>query len=139
MRDGHTQRWKSEEKERSARLPRGFSGIWSRITGKHGKIKLQNELETLKAWHRDRTEKDVLIAQQLDERRQLQEAIKYMRQERVQEVAEIQDEIAAYIAQRREDLPKLESFNEKAKGKAKVKVLDKTRNWSRPQGPDFGM
>ena len=139
MRDGHTQRWKSEEKERSARLPRGFSGIWSRITGKHGKIKLQNELETLKAWHRDRTEKDVLIAQQLDERRQLQEAIKYMRQERAQEVAEIQEEIAAYIAQRREDLPKLESFNEKAKGKPKVKVLDKTRNWSRPQGPDFGM
>ena len=70
---------------------------------------------------------------------QISVAINNMRQERAQEVAEIQDEIAAYIAHRREDPPKLESFNEKAKGKPKVKVLDKTRNWSRPQGPDFGM
>lgn len=142
MRDGHAERWKAEEKERSARLPRGFSGIWGRITGKYRAIRHQNELETLKAWHRDRGEKDGLIAQQLDERRQLQRAIEHMRQERAQEVSEIQDEIAAYMAQRREDLPKLDSFNDKAKGKAQTKSSDKTRSWTKHRGhdgPDFGM
>ena len=34
--------WQQEEQQRIARLPRGLSGIWQRITGKYQKIKAQN-------------------------------------------------------------------------------------------------
>ncbi len=48
----HKKRWVAEAHERSQRLPRGFSGIWHRLTGQYAKIKAQNEQETLQAWQR---------------------------------------------------------------------------------------
>lgn len=48
-----------EERNRAARLPRGLGGLWSWITGRYGKIRRQNEVETLVAQRRD-DEEDVL-------------------------------------------------------------------------------
>jgi len=31
----HEKRWQTEELERSARLRKGFKGIWDRLTGSH--------------------------------------------------------------------------------------------------------
>lgn len=137
--EGQAERWKTEERARAARLPRGFSGIWSRITGKYSKIRAQNEFEALTALERDRAEKDRLIAQQLSERRHLQHSIAHMRDERAKEIAEIQDEIAAYMAQRRDDLPKLDSFNDKARGGAPRRENNQTRGWLKPSGPELGI
>lgn len=142
MKDTQAARWTAEENARAARLPRGFASIWSRITGKHRKIRLQNEMETLKAWQRDRGEEDALIRRQLEERRHLQQAIKHRRTEQTQEVGALQQEIAAYVQERRADLPKLDAFNEKAKNKAREKAPTKPREWQKPRGydgPDFGM
>lgn len=101
------QREQREMQHRASRLPRGFSGIWSRVTGKFSKIKAQNEMEALQSWQRDRTEKDRLVSRQLDERQRLQAVIKKMREERGKEVAQIRSEIAAYVAMKRGDVPSL--------------------------------
>ena len=76
---GNDKRWLAETKERADRLPRGFSGIWHRLTGRYAKIKAQNERETLKAWQRDRDEKDEMIFDQIKEREVLQRDIKRQR------------------------------------------------------------
>jgi hypothetical protein len=147
-------RERREALERAARLPKGFKGIWSRITGKFSLLKERNEFEALSAWQRDRAEKDALVSRQLDERQRLQSAIRTMREERAKELQEINREIAAYIAMKRGDVPKLDSFvkkKEAAKAKTKVQSRKKAekdttrqqaerireRNRKRDQGPDF--
>lgn len=116
-----------EMQARAARLPKGFSGIWSRITGSFSKIKKQNEMEALRCWERDRAEKDALVQRQLDERQRLQKAIDKMREDRGKEVAEIRKEIAAYIAMKRGDVPSLDAAH-KAKEIAKEKEQVRKRN-----------
>ena len=116
-----------EMAERAARLPKGFSGIWSRLTGKLSQIKQDNEFEALRAWQRDRAEKDALVQRQLDERQRLQTAINKMREDRAREVAEIRKEIAAYIAMKRGDVPSLDAAH-KAKELAKDKQGTRKRN-----------
>ena len=53
----HEKRWQAETKRRAKRLPKGFSGIWHRLTGQYAKIRAQNEAETLQVWQRDRAKK----------------------------------------------------------------------------------
>ncbi|WP_299724815.1 relaxase/mobilization nuclease domain-containing protein [uncultured Tateyamaria sp.] len=116
-----------EMAERAARLPKGFSGIWSRLTGKLSQIKQDNEFEALRAWQRDRAEKDALVQRQLDERQRLQTAINKMREDRAREVSEIRKEIAAYIAMKRGDVPSLDAA-QKAKDIAKDKQQTRKRD-----------
>lgn len=139
-----------EMAERAARLPKGFSGIWSRLTGKLSKIKQDNEFEALRAWQRDRAEKDALVQRQLDERQRLQTAINKMREDRAREVAEIRKEIAAYIAMKRGDVPSLNAAHkakEIAKDKQSMRKRDdqlervrreRSRERSRDRGFDHG-
>ena len=94
----HEKRWLSETKDRAARLPRGFSGIWQRMTGRYVKIKAQNEQETLQAWQRDRTEKDTLIFRQIEERQALQKDIKKQRTKVHKELVALRKDVAAYQA-----------------------------------------
>lgn len=61
LRTAHEKRWLIEINQRAQRLPRGFSGIWHRLTGRYSQIREQNERETVVAWQRDRAEKDALI------------------------------------------------------------------------------
>jgi hypothetical protein len=144
------QREEREMRARAARLPKGFSGIWSRVTGGFSKIKQQHEMEALRAWQRDRAEKDAFVARQLDERQRLQKAIDKMREDRAKDVAEIRKEIAAYIAMKRGDVPSLDGAH-KAREIAKDKTRrrddrqrehrqrDQSRVRGRPRGrgPDF--
>ena len=111
----HDKRWDKETTERAARLPKGMGGIWSRISGKYGKIKRQNEYEAWQSYVRDQAEKDAMIEKHLDERGELQKAITRMRKHREAGMSELRAEITAYLQMRRDDLPKLESFNERAK------------------------
>lgn len=134
------QREQSELQSRASRLPKGFSGIWSRITGKFSKIKAENEMEALRAWQRDRSEKDRLIQRQLDERGRLQQAIKKMRDTRAQEVAQIRSEIAAYVAMKRGDVPSLSAIKRstpKDQTKSRERQSGLQRERSRDRGPRF--
>lgn len=132
------ERWQREAAARASRLPKGVSGIWSRITGKYGKIKRQNEMDTYVAWQRDRAVRDRLVARQLDERQRLQQVIRKMRDDRARELAEINREIAAYIAMKPGDAPSpdaarrgLESTASKAKDRTRPDAERATRQSER--------
>ncbi|MEM7547871.1 MAG: relaxase [Pseudomonadota bacterium] len=90
-------RWSLEEAARASRVPRGLGGLWSRLTGKYGKIRRQNEFEALQAWTRDRDQKNQIIADQLEERRSLQKRIKKARARQFELVAKLQRDIAQWL------------------------------------------
>ncbi|MBI1274520.1 relaxase [bacterium] len=69
------ERKQQEDRNRSARMPRGLRGIWLRITGKYGEIRTRNEQELQQCHLRDREERQRLIEQQLRMRRELQERV----------------------------------------------------------------
>ena len=90
------ERWKQEEQQRIALLPRGLTGIWKRITGKYQKIKLQNQAEVKENDIRDRDEKQVLITRQLQERGRLQDRIVQVRERHNQGMLELRQDISHY-------------------------------------------
>lgn len=96
LNEAQGKRWVAESNARAARLPRGISGVWHRITGRYGQIREQNERETWAAYLRDRTEKDELVLRQLDERYPLQRDIKAHRAQQQQELLQLREDIARY-------------------------------------------
>lgn len=96
LKSGQEKRWLLETEERAQRLPRGFSGIWHRLTGQYAKIKAQNEQETLKAWQRDRNQKDEMIFKQLEEREALQRDIKRQRSISSEELMQLRKDVANF-------------------------------------------
>jgi len=134
LENGQQKRWDQETADRAARLPRGMGGLWSRVTGRYGKIRRQNEHDAWQCYVRDQREKDSLIYRHLEERQQLQKVITRMKAHREIEMSELRREIAAYLRMRRDDLPKLEAFNERAKhqGRTRLRRRDIDRD-----GPEF--
>ncbi|NCQ24435.1 MAG: relaxase [Rhodobacteraceae bacterium CG17_big_fil_post_rev_8_21_14_2_50_63_15] len=96
LREAHEARWTAETNARAARLPRGFSGIWHRITGKYSKIREQNERAAWAALLRDRAERDDLVAMQLDERRDLQHDIRQQRERQQADLLLLREDVARY-------------------------------------------
>ncbi len=90
-------RGQQESIERSQRLPKGFKGIWFRITGKYSKIREQNERETETCRIRDRDEMQSLIDQQLTQRQRLQQQIQPVIEDHKQKVHDLRKEIAKYM------------------------------------------
>ncbi len=92
----HEQRWLVETNERAERLPRGFTGLWRRLTGEYARIKQQNERELVAAWQRDRAETDSLVMRQLEERQTLQADIKRQRARAQDELMRLRRDIMSY-------------------------------------------
>lgn len=92
----HKRRWLAATNEWAARLPRGFTGLWRRLTGEYTRIKKQNEQELIGAWQRDRAETDALIAGQLDERQMLQQDIKRQRAHAQDELMRLRRDVMEY-------------------------------------------
>ena len=122
---GIGKRWLAETKERAGRLPRGFSGIWHKLTGQYARIKAQNEQETLKAWRRDRDEKDEVIFKQLEEREALQRDIKRQRDLASQELMQLRKDVANYREIERPD-PEVSREEERRRSRQRRR---------RPSGP----
>lgn len=95
---GLERRWEAETQHRAQRLPKGFSGLWHRLTGQYAKIRALNEREALEAYRRDRAAKDELIFSQLEERQALQTYIKAQRSISQQRLALLRADIANYDA-----------------------------------------
>ena len=90
-------RWQQESIDRSQRLPKGFKGIWFRITGKYYKIQELNEQETETCRIRDRREIQSLIDEQLTHRQRLQQQIQPVIENYKQNVNDLRKEIANYM------------------------------------------
>lgn len=131
----HERRCQAEIKARSERLPRGFSGIWHRLTGRYAKVKAQNERETLEAWRRDRSEKDTLIFQQLQERQVLRQDIKAQRSIAQHELLRLREDVARYQSLDREGYDHRPT---RAREDEKRKVQERTREQRprRRRGPE---
>lgn len=99
----HERRWQTETAARAQRLPKGFSGIWHRLTGRYARVKAQNEHETLQAWQRDRAEKDALVFRQLDERQVLQRDLKAQRAMAQEDLLRLREDIEHYRNLERDD------------------------------------
>ncbi|UWQ25373.1 relaxase/mobilization nuclease domain-containing protein [Leisingera aquaemixtae] len=96
--EAHEKRWQAENRRRAERLPKGFSGIWHRLTGRYAKVKAQNEREALEALHRDRAEKDAMIFKQIEERQAIQRDIRAQREAAQQEFLRLREDVAHYLS-----------------------------------------
>jgi hypothetical protein len=97
LQDKQKERWQEESIMRSQRLPKGFKGIWFRLTGKHQKLREHNERETQACHLRDRDEKQSLIERQLAQRQKLQEEIRPVLAEHKQKLQDLRQDIARYV------------------------------------------
>lgn len=96
LKAGIERRWEDETRQRVRRLPRGFSGIWHRLTGQYARIRAQNDREALEAYRRDQVEKDDLIFHQLEERQALQSYIRAQRAIAQQRLVLLREDVANY-------------------------------------------
>lgn len=91
-------RWARETRQRAARLPRGFKGIWHKATGEYRKIRALNEAETKTALERDRKELHALVRSHILERQELQKTVKTYKEEQKTEAQRIRQQIARYVS-----------------------------------------
>lgn len=98
----HAARWEQETHERQARFRAGLRGLWDLLTGRHRRIKEQNEAETLCALRRDRAEKDALIFAQVEARRSLQQRLLGFREESTTQRRALEADIDRYESVRSE-------------------------------------
>lgn len=86
-------RQKQELETRQARFRSGLRGFWDRLTGRHRHVREANERDAYAAYVRDRDEKDALRFAQLDERRELQRALKHARIQKTKEITKLRKAI----------------------------------------------
>ncbi|UWQ83127.1 relaxase/mobilization nuclease domain-containing protein [Leisingera caerulea] len=133
------ERWQAEERKRAERLPRGVKGLWSWVTGKTKKIRLQNELETLKAQERDRAERHAIVQKQLSERRGLQKKIVKQRDRSHAEVAELNRDVAHYMMMGGKAPIEITRKFERETQRLRTKERSREKTRERPRGPDLDM
>lgn len=91
---GLAKRQLAEDHIRVARFRSGVKGAFDRISGRHSRVRKQNELEAFMALQRDREQRHSIIAAQLAERRALQRRIDDLRQRHAEKVGELHRDIA---------------------------------------------
>ncbi len=80
LRVHHERRAAEEATLRAVRFRKGLAGIWDRLTGRHAKLRAENELDLSTTQTRDSVEIQRLIEQQMVARRRLQREIKSARE-----------------------------------------------------------
>ncbi len=85
-----------EIKRRQALYRNGLRGLFDRLTGKHSKIKKQNELEALLANQRDSKEKDQMIFKQLEQSRKLQQRVGRLQSFRISKKQDLNTDLKQY-------------------------------------------
>lgn len=79
LKEYQQKRWQAEELKRSARIRKGFKGIWDKLNGRYWKTRKRNEQEAWQAHLRDRKQQEEMIQKQLTERQNLQTQIGLLR------------------------------------------------------------
>lgn len=105
----------AENNERAARLSKGVRGIWDRLTGKHAKIRQQNEAQARDAQRRDQAQEQAMIERQMQERQALQQDISRVREMLGEEMARLNEDVAHFLKLAEPEAPELrEEFHEAA-------------------------
>lgn len=89
--------WQAETRERAARLPKGLSGLWHRLTGKYQEMRAQGEAEALLTRERHAAERQALIEKQLEQRAVLQARFRELRGEQARQLLELRKEVGRYL------------------------------------------
>lgn len=90
------QRADMEAKARAARLPKGFKGIWSRITGRYSQLKRECAQDAQVCQRRDGAEREALVFRHLGERRKLQAQIRTHRSQQAKLLLNLRDDRRVY-------------------------------------------
>lgn len=90
-------RWARETRTRAARLSRGFKGIWDRLTGKYAKIRDENDAHAYDCFIRDRSQRDRLTEEHLNERRLFQKYVALIRAQHHEQQAGLRCELARQL------------------------------------------
>lgn len=93
----HAARLRQEETIRADRLRSGIMGVWDRISGKRGRLSVQNHHETVAGRLRDRDEWEALIEAQAIERRALQKNMHTLRARQADERRYARAELAVML------------------------------------------
>lgn len=100
--NGQAARQFEETKGRSAKLNTGLKGLWQRLSGQRATIQKQNERDAYAAMARDRAQRDVLVSQQLADRRRLQDQIRAEREQHQDKIRGIRADQNRYRQTERE-------------------------------------
>lgn len=92
------QRWQQEAKLRSSRLNRGLRGLFDLVIGKAKSVQDRNEVEALKCLRRDQEQRDRLVVQHLNERRELQKRAKIVKHRHKQDRDLLAKNISNYMS-----------------------------------------
>lgn len=82
---------------RAARLPKGLSGLWHRITGKYQQIRRENEREANLMARSHAGERQELVEKQMDQRRVLEARIKELRESQAERLRDLRREMGRYL------------------------------------------
>ena len=146
--DLQRKRWTAETNRRASRLSRGFRGIWDRLTGKHGKIRGENEREAFRAHRRDEAEKHALVERQLRQRQTLVKEIRRVREIQSEDMARLTEDVAFFMRLGEREAPDVRTeFQEAARPvrensdqENKAPEQDRQRpDLGRDDGMDLGM
>lgn len=133
------QRQEEEQRQRAARVPKGFKGLWGWVTGHNRKIRLQNELDAMRAQDRDRTERESMIQKQLAERRGLQGRVKAARAQQHEAMQELTREVAHYARLGRDAPPVPFPAKEPKRARTRKEGRERERGARRGDAPDFNL
>lgn len=89
--------WDNATIERAARMPKGFRGVWSWITGKTREIRAHNSREAEDQKREHARDREALSDAQLHERSALQECIKTTRQNHAAHLKELRREVGLFL------------------------------------------
>lgn len=96
---GQKRRALEEARARSERLRKGLYGLFDRLTGKHAETQRLNDTEALAGLHRDRAQRDSLVAAQLKDRQTVQIQIRAVRQRHAARLLELHRDLSRQSAE----------------------------------------
>lgn len=99
------ERFTDEQRARASRVRHGAKGVWDILTGRHFKVRKQNELEAHFALERDRNQRHDLVQSQMKERQGLQSQIIAERERHAQQILGLHRDAARYRQMARDGLP----------------------------------
>lgn len=136
----HDSRKVEETAARTAKLSRGFRGLWDRMTGKYAKQARENQREAEACNQRDRTEREQQIASHLAERRDLHTHAKQVRAAHARDVESLHRDIAELGKLRpAEQARVLQEREEEREGRGEDRGRGESADGSQPpkdRGPD---